>query len=306
MSHNTHFEYGEVTATLMRADFLSFLKTIESESVDLVVTSPPYFIGKEYDCSSHVTDFEQTFLALVPEVGRILKCGGSVCWQVGNYVMHNTITPLDYIIATAMSANNSFSLRNRIVWTYSHGTNERKRFSGRHETILWYTKGENYHFDLDAVRVPQKYPRKRHYKGPNKGSYSGNPLGKNPGDYWDFGAIWEIPNVKANHVEKTEHPCQYPIALVRRLILALCPDGGVVVDPFLGSGTTAVAALLDGRNFLGCDIVGKYMSIAETRIEALLRGDLRYRADTPIQQPSTDEKLAVPPTRCVEHGRDAV
>ena len=293
--HRSAFSYAQVTATLEHADSAVFLPTLESASVDLVVTSPPYFIGKEYDYSSHITDFERTILTLIPEIERILKPGGSVCWQVGNYVSQNAIIPLDYVAAKAMSTTSAFRLRNRIIWTYSHGTNERKRFSGRHETILWYTKGDSYYFDLDAVRIPQKYPGKRHYKGPRKGNYSGNPLGKNPGDHWDFGAIWEIPNVKANHVEKTKHPCQYPIALVRRIVLALCPVGGTVLDPFFGSGTTAVASLFDGRHFVGCEIVQKYLSIAESRIETLLRGELRFRDDIPIQQPSVEDKLAIRP-----------
>ena len=271
------------------------MKAVKSASIDLIVTSPPYFIGKEYDPSRHIVDFEKTILRLLPEIQRILKPGGSVCWQLGNYVSQNEIIPLDYVAATAMATIDSFFLRNRIIWTYSHGTHERRRFSGRHETILWYTYGDKYYFDLDIVRVPQKYPSKRHYKGPNKGDYSGNPRGKNPGDYWQFGAIWDIPNVKANHVEKTPHPCQYPIALVRRLILALCPLNGTVLDPFVGSGTTAVAALLDRRNFVGCDIVDAYLSIAESRIDALSRDELRFREDLPIQEPPDGCKLLVVP-----------
>lgn len=295
MARKHTFAFGEATAVLERADSVAYLKDLKSTSIDLMVTSPPYFIGKEYDRSTHVIDFEKTILRLLPEIQRILKPGGSICWQLGNYVCRNEIIPLDYVAANAMATIQSFCLRNRIIWTYSHGTNERRRFSGRHETILWYTYGDNYYFDLDLVRVPQKYPGKRHYKGPRKGNYSGNPRGKNPGDYWDFGAIWDIPNVKANHVEKTEHPCQYPIALVRRLILALCPIGGSVLDPFVGSGTTAVAALLDGRNFVGCDVVDTYLSIAESRIEALLRGELRFRHDMPIQEPTTNCKLSIVP-----------
>lgn len=283
------------TATVKRTDCQSFLRTLGEESIDLLVTSPPYFIGKEYDNSTRLVDFENTIVELLPLIDRVLKPGASLCWQVGNHVKQNRVVPLDYTVARAMDTNSYFSLRNRIVWTFSHGTHARRRFSGRHETILWYTKGDEYFFDLDSVRVPQKYPGKRHYKGPNKGEFSGNPLGKNPSDYWAIGSVWDIPNVKANHVEKTAHPCQFPVALVRRLIVALCPDRGLVLDPFLGSGTTAVAALLDGRNFVGCDISSSYVELTASRLTALADGTLKYRDDMPVRIPVETEAVAIRP-----------
>lgn len=289
------FSRGNVVARLEQADSIAFVRDLKRESVDLLVTSPPYFIGKEYDWSTHVNDFEKIILQLLPHLGRVLKPGGSICWQVGNHVCQDGIMPLDYLVASAMRRSGEFRLRNRIIWTFSHGNHARRRFSGRHETVLWYTKGNDYFFDLDSVRVPQKYPGKRHYKGPNKGKFSGNPLGKNPGDFWEVGAVWDIPNVKANHVEKTEHPCQFPVALVRRLIVALCPEGGIVIDPFVGSGTTAVAALLDSRNFLGCDIADKYLAIAESRLNALANGTLKFRKDAPIYTPSGNEMVTIAP-----------
>ena len=73
---------------------------------------------------------------------------------------------------------NPLILRNRIIWTFGHGLNSTQRFSGRHEMILWFTKGEQYCFNLDCIRVPQKYPGKRYYKGEHKGELSGNPYGK--------------------------------------------------------------------------------------------------------------------------------
>ena len=288
-------QFNNSTAKFSNADCEAYMKTLGPQSIDLFVTSPPYFIGKEYDPSKQIADFEQTIARLLPNISRALKAGGSVCWQLGNHVSIEGILPLDFCVANAMKQSNSFRLRNRIIWAYSHGTHARRRFSGRHETILWYTKGTEYYFDLDAVRVPQKYPGKKHYKGPNKGDYSGNPLGKNPGDYWESGALWEIPNVKANHIEKTAHPCQFPVALVQRLVLALCPPSGVVLDPFMGSGTTAVASLLHGRHFRGCDISAEYLHIAASRLHQLTLGTLKYRLDTPIHGPSRNQKVAMTP-----------
>jgi adenine-specific DNA-methyltransferase len=173
-----------------------------------------------------------------------------------------------------------------------------RRFSGRHETILWYTKGTDYFFNLDAVRIPQKYPGKRHYKGPNKGKFSGNPLGKNPSD------VWNIPNVKANHIEKTAHPCQFPVALVQRLIRALTPDGGTVSDPFAGSGSAALAARIEGRSFIGCDLKQSYVEIANERIRKFDQGHLIHRPlETPIYEPNANDSVAILPPHFKAVGR---
>ncbi len=166
-----------------------------------------------------------------------------------------------------------------------------KRFSGRYEVILWFTKSNDYTFNLDAVRVPQRYPQKRHFKGPNKGELSGNPLGKNPSD------VWEIPNVKANHVEKTIHPCQFPVELIERLVLALTDPDDWVFDPFMGVGTTAIAALMHGRRAAGAEIMPEYIALARERIYSAARGQLRVRPmgrevyDPTVSGPSTPPKV---------------
>ena len=177
-------------------------------------------------------------------------------------------------------------MRNRIIWTFGHGLNSTQRFSGRHETILWFTKGENYKFNLDSIRIPQKYPGKRYYKGEHKGELSGNPLGKNPSD------VWDIPNVKANHVEKTAHPCQFPAAIPLRLIRALTDVDGTVLDPFMGSGTSAVAALLANRKFIGAEIKEEYYAIACERIYSTLEGKVNVREDIPVMKPNKNTAVA--------------
>lgn len=173
-------------------------------------------------------------------------------------------------------------LRNRIVWTFGHGLHCQNRFSGRHETILWFTKTDDYVFNLDPVRIPSKYPEKKHFKGPKRGQLSSNPLGKNPSD------VWDIPNVKANHVEKADHPCQFPVGLVERLVLSLTNKGDSVLDPYMGVGSSAVAALKNGRNAYGCDTMKEYVKIALKRVEALQSGTLRTRPmNKPVYDPTT-------------------
>ncbi|MBF0185836.1 MAG: site-specific DNA-methyltransferase [Magnetococcales bacterium] len=275
---------------IIKQDALRFLAGLPDNSIDLAVSSPPYFIGKEYDTSCSCDDFSRAHVQLARELARVVKRGGSICWQVGSHVLDNVVIPLDAIVYTTFAESGLLKLRNRIVWTFGHGVHCSRRFSGRHETILWFTKGDDYHFDLDAVRVPQKYPGKRHYKGPNQGKLSGNPLGKNPGD------VWDIPNVKSNHIEKTEHPCQFPVALVQRLVKALCPQNGLVIDPYLGSGSSAVAAISEGRDFMGCDIEARYIKIAQKRAKDCVAGTLKTRPlDLPIHVPNANDSVAQMP-----------
>ena len=251
-------------------DCLELLASIPSQSIDLVVTSPPYNLGKPYEARLDLHQYLDQQHRVIEECVRVLRTTGSICWQVGNYVKDGQIIPLDVKLYQLFEACH-LQLRNRIVWHFGHGLHASRRFSGRYEVVLWFTKSSDYHFDLDPVRVPQKYPNKKYFKGPKLGQKSSNPLGKNPSD------VWEIPNVKANHVEKTDHPCQFPVELIERLVLSLTPDRGVVLDPFLGVGSTAIAALMHGRRAIGAEIEPYYVEIAKERLRDAERGLLRIR-----------------------------
>ncbi|MBV8491072.1 MAG: site-specific DNA-methyltransferase, partial [Candidatus Eremiobacteraeota bacterium] len=217
---------------------------------------------------------------VIAECVRLLHPNGSLCWQVGNHVDRGEIYPLDLVLYDVFKGF-GLKLRNRIVWHFEHGLHGSRRLSGRYETILWFTRGDDYTFNLDPVRVPSKYPNKKHYKGPNVGRLSGNPLGKNPGD------VWIIPNVKSNHVEKTIHPCQFPVELVERLVLMLTDRGDAVLDPYMGVGSAIVAAVKNGRHGYGCDIEGPYVEVARERVRSLRNGTLRMRPiDRPVYDPS--------------------
>ncbi|MGH2353836.1 MAG: DNA-methyltransferase, partial [Chloroflexota bacterium] len=224
--------------SLYLGDTLELLAQMPDQCAQLVITSPPYNIDKEYERGKRMTldQYVEDQRRFIDECVRILRPGGSICWEVGNHVAPDQIYPLDIILYPVFHRHADLKLRNRIVWHFEHGLHCTKRFSGRHETILWFTKGDEYPFDVDPIRVPQKYPGKRAWKGPNAGEYTGNPLGKNPGDVWIF------PNVKANHIEKTVHPCQFPVELVERFVLSVTAPGDLVFDPYMGVGTTACAA----------------------------------------------------------------
>src|SRR5690606_25669127 len=158
-----------------------FVSQIPKNSIRLIVTSPPYNLGKEYEEKVNFEEYLSYFQKLIPAFADILVDGGSICWQVGNYIDDGEIYPLD-IFFYEIFKSLDFKLRNRIIWHYGHGLHANNRFSGRYETILWFTKGDDYIFNLDPVRIPSKYPGKRFYKGKQKGQPSGNPMGKNPSD----------------------------------------------------------------------------------------------------------------------------
>ncbi len=246
---------------LHNADCAKILPEIPDNSVDLIVTSPPYNVGKPYETRTPLDTYVDFQTSVIEECFRVLSANGSICWQVGNWVDAAEIIPLDSLVIPIFRRL-GMKIRGRVVWTFGHGLHCTKRFSGRHETIVWATKSNDYHFDLDSIRVPQKYPNKRHYKGPNKGELSGNPRGKNPGD------VWEISNVKNRHPEKTSHPCQFPEELIGRLVLGLSKPGQTVLDPFAGSGTVgAVCNQLERKSVL-IERAPEYVDIIRDRLGA--------------------------------------
>lgn len=269
-------------AVLLEGDCLKLLSKIPDDSIQLVVTSPPYNLGKSYERKGDFAKYLAWQDEVIAECIRVLHPEGSICWQVGNYVHDGAIVPLDIALYPSF-AQRGLKLRNRIVWHFEHGLHCSRRLSGRHETILWFTKSDKYLFDLGPIRVPQKYPGKKHFKGPKAGQFSCNPLGKNPGD------VWVIPNVKNNHVEKTSHPCQFPVELVERLVLSMTKEGGWVLDPFAGVGSALAAALKHGRKAAGAELLHEYCKIGKERMRQAASGFLKSR---PMHQPVYDPSKA--------------
>jgi adenine-specific DNA-methyltransferase len=294
-------------SVFLRGDVLTAIERLDPKSCDLIISSPPYNIGKDYERENklsfdkYLAWQDQVIAALVPK----LKKSGNVCWQVGNYIKDGESFPLDIFLYQSFKSR-GLKLRNRIVWKFNFGLNSTARLSGRYETVLWFTKSDNYKFNLDPIRVSQLYPGKRHPMERKNlaGLPSGNPLGKNPGDVWEFSAeehfrenlIWDIPNVKANHPEKTFHPCQFPIELVERCVLAFTNKGDIVLDPFVGAGTSVIAAVKHGRKGVGIDREDSYLRLAKERVDALHKGQLRIRPiGKPVHRPKLTEKVAMRP-----------
>ncbi|MBI4610342.1 MAG: site-specific DNA-methyltransferase [Candidatus Rokubacteria bacterium] len=279
----------DAEVVLYHGDCLDLLGKLPDGLAKLIVTSPPYNIGKRYERRMKLDQYLDGQSRVIKECARVLADDGSICWQVGNFVDDNEIIPLDIALWPTFH-NLGLKMRNRIIWHFEHGLHCSRRFSGRYETIVWFTKSDEYVFNLDAVRIPQKYPGKKYFKGPKAGQYSCNPLGKNPGD------LWIIPNVKHNHVEKTIHPCQFPVELIERLVLSMTRPGDWVLDPYMGVGTTAVAAIRQGRKGIGAELVEDYITVARERIRAAHAGTLRTRPmERPVYRPSGREKVAQRP-----------
>lgn len=282
-------------------DALECAKALPANFFSLIITSPPYNLGKEYEQRSSLKNYLAQQKPLIYELKRALKHNGSLCWQVGNYVENGEVFPLD-VYYYDLFKSEGLQLRNRIIWHFEHGLHCSQRFSGRYETLLWFTKSDDYLFHLDPVRVPSKYPGKLHFKGEKRGQPSGNPLGKNPSDVWTIleddweRGIWKIPNVKANHPEKTVHPCQFPVELVERCVLAFTNEEDWVYDPYCGVGSTLVAAAKHHRRAVGCDREKTYLEICQDRLNQLAQGTLKTRPlGKPIHVPSPRDKVAQRP-----------
>lgn len=275
---------------LHNGDTAEFIKTIPDNSIKLIITSPPYNVGKSYEKKQDIHTYLESHKPIIREIVRVLHPEGSICWQVGNYVEQGEIYPLD-ILYYDFFKSLGLKLRNRVIWHFGHGLHASKRFSGRYETLLWFTKSDNYTFNLDPIRVPSKYPNKKHFKGEHKGELSGNPLGKNPSDFWEAvyqdweKEIWEIPNVKNNHPEKTIHPCQFPVELVERCVLALTNEEDWVYDPYAGVGTTLIAGFKNNRRVIGSEKEEQYVFISKQRLNDFFKGKLKTR---PLGKPVYD------------------
>lgn len=243
-------------------DCLSLLRSMPEGSVDLIVSSPPYNLGKEYEARKALQHYLAEQSVVLHECARVLKKTGSIFWQVGAFSDAGVLIPLDVRFFPILE-DCGLLPRNRIMWVRQHGLHGRKKFSCRHEALLWFTKSDNYKFDLDAIRVPQKYQNKKAWAGEKKGQLTCNPDGKNPGD------IWLFRNVKHNHEEQTIHPCQFPEDMIARVVLVTTEPGDVVFDPYMGAGTVAVVARDHGRHFLGAELDPTYHAVATRRINCV-------------------------------------
>jgi DNA modification methylase len=250
---------NEILNTTTKCDVLDFLDGLPSNGVSAHITSIPYNLGKHYGDSPTADNMRFTFylgwtLQIISEIARTLAPGGTLFLNLGSTRdWQDRLIPLDIVLFEYLRQA-GLTFQSRIIWVLPHGLVPKRRLAERHETVLVCSKGEQQTFNPNAIRVPQKEPGKRAYKGPNKGRLSGHPLGAFPSN------VWPIPHVGNNSTDlknlksHPKHPAPFPIALARRAILLYSMPGDLVCDVFSGSGTTQQAALETGRAFVGADL----------------------------------------------------
>lgn len=251
--------YENTDIVIYNMDCLEAMRKLPAKIVDISVTSPPYNIGKSYESVIALKDYISWCSDWMSELHRICKDDGSFWLNVGYLEVENKglAVPIPYLLWD----KSDFYLIQEIVWNYSAGVACKKRLSPRNEKILWYVKDpSNYKFNLDDIRDPDvKYPNQK-----KNGKLKCNPLGKNPSDVWQISKVTSGKNRSSK--ERTDHPAQFPLDMIDRILKAGSNDNDLVIDPFMGSGTTAIAALKNGRKVIGFELNSDYVRIIASRV----------------------------------------
>ena len=252
--------YETQTCILFCGDTLEMQKKINKPLFHAVITSPPYNIGKEYEEVKTVSSYVDWSVRWISDASGLLLSNGAFLLNLGYIPVegHGRAVPIPYLIWDKIP----LYLNQEIVWNYSAGVACKNYLSPRNEKIMWYVKDkENYTFNLDAIRDKNvKYPNSKRNGKPRV-----NTLGKNPSDVWEIAKV--TTGFRRASKERTPHPCQFPLDLIDRLILGFSNPGDILFDPFAGSGTTLVSAMLHERFCVGFEIRPEYCEIAKQRME---------------------------------------
>jgi adenine-specific DNA-methyltransferase len=212
---------------IYQGDCLDLLARLPRASVDLTFTSPPYNIGKEYETVHPLTHYVEWCVEWIKEIHAATSEDGAFMLNVGYVTQPGQARnlPISYLLWD----KTPFFLQQEIVWNYGAGVAAKKFLSPRNEKLLWFTKAEGeYCFNLDAIRDPDvAYPNQK-----KKGKLRCNTIGKNPSDVWQIAKVTSGAGRASK--ERTPHPAQFPLDLCERVIRGFAPEGGLVVDPFLG------------------------------------------------------------------------
>lgn len=233
---------------LKQGSCITLLGKVPDESVDLIITSPPYGLDKEYEEPTTLADYCNFISLWIEQIPRVLTPTGQFWLNVGAGKFK---VPLTYIYHKYIKLN----FMQEIVWQFSSGLPTQRKFSPRTERWMWYCKGSDYTFNLDPIRVRSEYADDPRY----------NPAGKNPSDIWYF---HQVTSTGPGRAEKTDHPCQFPQSMIQRIVEACSNKDDMILDPFAGSGTVGVVAKLLKRKYQLFEIDPIYCGIAEERIKS--------------------------------------
>jgi len=258
---------------LICGDAISTMKDFPSNSFDLIVADPPYNLGKDYGNNKDLkarSEYEEFTKQWLAQAVRLMKPAASIYVFMGVRFISN--------LFTMMEDDFNLVFNGWITWHYTQGMGRKQGFSPRHEDILYFTKSDKFTFNLDDVRVPQKYFRQRN-----------NMNGANPGD------VWQFSHVHYCSAEREKHPTQKPEGLLERIIRASSNENDLVIDPFVGSGTTCKVAKVLNRNWIGIDLNPEYVEMSRKRIEEKTTSfdsfDPRIER-TPKDLPKTDNQTS--------------
>jgi len=234
------------TIQTLCGDSVALLKTLDSESVDLIIADPPYNLGKDYG-NNIDTKEKQEYLAFTKEwlfeAHRVLKPNGSIYVFMG-------VRFISYLYEV-LEDDLRMHFNSWIVWHYTQGIGKTKGYSPRHDDVLYFTKSKKYTFNIDEIKIPQKFYRLRN-----------NMRGANPGN------VWKFSHVHYSNPNRQSHPTQKPEGLIERMMLASSNKGDLVLDPFSGSGTTQRVAQQLGRDCIGIELNPQYVKMTEDRLAA--------------------------------------
>jgi len=231
-------------------DAIDLFKTIKSDSVDLIVADPPYNLGKNYGNNHDLIGFDEYIRfskSWLSEAKRVLKPTGTIYVFMGVRFVSYLYDILDREL--------SLFFNSWITWHYTQGMGKTLGFSPRHDDILMFNASQKFVFNLDSVRVPQKFYRERN-----------NMRGANPGD------VWEFSHVHYCNANRQKHPTQKPEGLIERMVLASSNEHGLILDPFSGSGTTLRVCQQLNRNAIGFEINPEYVEMTKQRLESEFLG----------------------------------
>lgn len=252
--------YERPGVMIYQMDCLEAMRRLPANLIDLTITSPPYNIGKEYESVADVDEYISWCAEWLALVARISGPKSSFWLNIGylSFAGKAKCLPIPYLLWDKVP----MFLIQEVVWNYGAGVAARRNYSPRNEKFLWYVKSPTeYTFNLDEVRDPNvKYPNQK-----KNGKLKCNPLGKNPTDVWEFPKVTSGANRAS--AERTAHPAQFPVAVIDRIVRASSHPGDLVLDPFMGSGTTAEVALHTGRPVVGFELEAKYLEIAASRLD---------------------------------------